>query len=189
MACYDAVLVGVGKFYVADVGVAFPDIDDDPAAGWTYLGETDGGVQVNSEQTLDLHRVDTESGPVKVTRSEESLMIIVNLAELTLANLSRALNNNVVTEAAGPPATRTLGMYRGLGAVGELALLFKGVGPYDGLPAQFEIPRAIFGGNLGLSFTKDSKTLIPVEFSALVDCDATSNDEKFGRIVAQFTPV
>lgn len=185
---YEAVLVGTGRLYIAPTGTAYPDVNADPTSPWEDMGETDGGVQVNGDQTIDLHRVDNESGPVKATRSEETLLIVANLAELTLENMAHAFNSNSVTTDAGPPATKTIGLYRGLGTIGERALLFRATGPYDGQDMQFEVPRAIYQGNIGLSFVKDSKTMIQTEFAALVDTTASSDVEKFGRVVAQYTP-
>lgn len=183
---YESILVGSGKVYVADVATAFPAVNAAPGVGWTDLGEFDGGVTATLEQTTVEHRIDSETGPVKATRSEEGLAISTNLAEATLENLAKVLDDKTVTPAAGPPATKSMGMYRG-GVVREYALLFRGNSPYAaGVYAQFQVPRAyVASDSIGMSFVKDGKTLIPVEFRALVDPLAGTDAAKFGTLVAQ----
>ncbi len=180
---YEAILVGSGILYIAPLAEAFPKPDIAPAGNWVSLGEIDGGVEANVEQTVDEHRIDSETGPVKMTRSEESMMLSANLAEATLANLAAILNDNTVSTAT-TPTRKILGMYRGA-TVSEHAFLFRGSSPYGAFNAQFEVPRGAITGNIGMSFTKDEKVLFPVEFSCLVDDLASSDDEKFGRWVAQ----
>ena len=187
---FDTVLVGPGTLYVADFSssLTFPDVDEDPSsAAWTELGEIDGGVTVTSSQTVDLHRVDSETGPVKATRSEEDLVVTASLAEATLENLHEVYNSNAITDTAagaGTPGTRSMGLYRGID-VEERALLFRTEqSPYGDYASQFQVPRGVFMGEVGMAWTKDEKTMIPVEFTALVDTNQTAN-EKFGKVVMQ----
>jgi len=181
---YEAILVGSGEIFVAPVGETFPAVNAVPAGTWLSLGEIDGGVTVNHEQKLDEHYVDSETAPVKVTRSQEGVTLTCNLADATLENLARLLNNQTVIPAVGPPATRKIGMYRGF-QVQEFSVLFRANSPYGPYPAQFELPRGYVGGNFGRSFVKDTKTLTPVEFHVMVDDNAITDAEKFGRLVAQ----
>lgn len=175
---YESILVGSGKIYVANVGVAFPTSPADaPSGSWTSLGEIDGGVTVNYNETVDAHRVDSEAGPLKGTRSIEDLMVAANLAEATLEILGKVLDDKTIT-GTNP---KVMGVYRGIGVVKEYALLFRGSSPYANVAAQYELPRGIQQGNIGTPFTKDSKVLIPVEFMALVDPSAATLAEKFGR--------
>ncbi|KKN55916.1 hypothetical protein LCGC14_0577590 [marine sediment metagenome] len=185
---FESVLVGSGELFVAPVGEAFPDVDTTPAGNWESLGDVDGGVTVNLNQTLDEHRVDDESGPIKATISEEDLQIVANLAEATLENLGNAFDRQDPVTAAGPPAIKTNTLYRGVGVVTEMALLFRTSSPYvlgTASNMQFEVPRAVQAGNIGPAFVKDGKTLIPVEFHALADQSAPTAAEKFGRLIAQ----
>ncbi|KKN48912.1 hypothetical protein LCGC14_0648100 [marine sediment metagenome] len=182
---FESILVGSGEIFVAPTVEAAPVVNVAPAGNWVSLGDTDGGVAVNLNQTVDTHRVDDESGPVKKTISEEDLTIVVNLAEMTLENLARVLNNQTVTTDAGPPSTREMDLYRGIGGMVEFSVLFRGGSPYGAFNAQFHIPRAVHEGNIGSAFVKDNKTLIPVEFHALVDAAASPATEKFGTWTAQ----
>ena len=187
---YETVLVGPGKLYVADFSstLAFPNVETAPPGTWVELGEIDGGVTITPSQTIDLHRVDSETGPVKATRSEEDVVISASLAEMTLEHLKEVFNSNslIATAAAsGVPGTKAIGLYRGL-VVTERALLFRTKqSPYGNYVTQYEVPRGVFIGEAGMAWTKDEKTMIPVEFTALVDPNASSDNEKFGRVVMQ----
>lgn len=183
---FESILVGSGTIYIAAEGTAFPLPDASPSGSWAALGDIDGGVTMNVNRQVDLHRVDDESGPVKGTISEEDLQIVANLAEATLENMARALHGDTtLVTTASTPSRKILDMYRGVGEVPVRALLFRGGSPYGAFNAQFEVPRGIYTGNIGASFVKDNKTLIPVEFTALVDQSASPATQKFGRWVAQ----
>jgi len=180
------ILVGPGKLYVAAVGTAFPDVDADPGVEWTDLGDTDGGVTVTLEQTIDQHRTDQSTGPKKATRSEENLYIETNLAEATLENLAYALTESVVDTppGTGQIGTRELQLYRGK-AVNEYAFLFRAYSPYGNYPGQYQLPRGYFDGEIGLAYVKDTKVLIPVRFVALEDPNAATEAERFGSVIVQ----
>ncbi len=181
---FESIVVGSGSIFLGPVGEAFPDTDAVPGGNWVDLGEFDGGVTANFDQTIDQHFIDSESGPVKATRSQEQLTIAVSLAEATMENLAKVLDDAGFSNDAGPPATRTVSGYRGLD-VQEFALLFRGESPYGAFNAQFQVPRAYQSGTIGAAYTKESKTLIPAEFTALVDPLAATDAEKFGSVVAQ----
>ncbi len=181
---FESIVVGSGSIFVAVVGTAFPDVDTVPPGPWVDLGEFDGGVQANLSQVVDMHYIDSETGPVKATRSQEGLIISTNVAESTLETLAKILDDAAVTLDAGPPSTRTHAFYRGLDVV-EYALLFRAESPYGAFNQQFQVPRAINAADTGMAYTKESKTLIPIEFTALVDPLAATDGEKFGTLVAQ----
>lgn len=181
-----SILVGVGQLYRAAVGEPFPNVDAVPGANWTNMGNTDGGVTVTLEQTLAQHRVDQSTGPKKVTRSEENLIIETNLAQATLENLASLLTEAVVDT---PPGTTTIGtrevnLYRGF-TVQEFTLLFRGISPYGPWPAQFQVPRGYFDGAVAIGHTKDAKQLFAARFVALEDPDAASAVERFGKLKVQ----
>lgn len=180
-------LTGVGTLYVADVGEAMPDVDATPGVNWTELGETIDGVTVTYSENVEEIAVDQETGSIKAIRTEEGLIISTNLAKGTLENLAIALGLTVTTTApgAGTIGTKEIGGYKG-GSVTQKALLFRGNSPYGATyPAQFEIPVGYFGGEVGMEFTKDGVAAIPVEFHALVDPNAATSADKFGKYIAQ----
>ncbi len=181
---FETILVGSGTLYVGPVGEAFPAVNANPAGNWVDMGEIDGGVTVTHDQTIDEHQIDSESGPVKATRSGETLVITANLAEATSANLAKVLDDQTVA-ASGTPNKNTTPLYRSDGVVAEHAFLFKGNSPSGAFNAQYQLPRGYFGGTTARSFTKDTKTFTPVEFHALVDDTAGTEQQKFGNWVEQ----
>lgn len=186
MTIADEILTGVGRLYIAAVGTAFPAVNATPGASWTNLGETLDGVTVTPDQTVNEFGTDQRTGKVKASRSEESLMIETKLAQSTLENLASVLGNTVTDTppGVGTIGTRKVGLTRGF-AVDEYALLFRGTSPYGAFNAQYEVPRGYFGGSQAMEFTKEGQVAIPVEFHALEDLSASTDDEKFGRLTAQ----
>jgi hypothetical protein len=182
------VLSGAGTLYVADADTAMPEVDATPGASWTELGETEGGVTVTPGREIEELRTDQRTGPVKAISPEESLLIETALAQATLENLAKVMGGVTVTDnAAGASSVgnREMGLYRG-SSVNEYALLFKADSPYgSSYKAQYWVPRGYFGGEQGMEYVKDDKVVIPVEFHALEDLDASSEAERFGKYRAQ----
>lgn len=180
------ILVGPGKVWAAPVGEAFPEVDAVPSGNWVELGTTDGGVKITFAEEVTNHHVDQESGPVTETRQEETALLETALAEATLENLGEIMGNTVTDVAAGSGTigTRAVGYYRGITKI-QRAFLFRAGSPYGAFPAQYELPRGTFGGEVGVEYKKDSKTLFPCTFNALIDFDAATDDLRFGRTIAQ----
>ena len=184
------ILSGVGTIYIAPEDEAAPNLDDTPSGNWSELGETDGGVTVTKADEYEKQFTDQRTGPVKVLRTEESLVIETNLAQATLENLAQVLGGATVTDIAADAddvGYREMGMYMGLD-VNAYALLFRGESqsPYvASYPAQLWIPRGYFGGEVEMEYVKDNKVLIPVMFEALEDLGASSEAERFGKYQAQ----
>ncbi len=182
------ILTGVGTLYVAAVSTTFPALTAIPNASWTDLGETEGGVTVTLSQTTVRLRTDQHTGPVKAIRTEEDLLIETQLAESTLENMAK-LHGMAVTDtpaAAGVIGTRALATHRGF-TLDEYAFLFRGASQsaYGDYPAQYEVPRGYFDGPIALAHKKDDKVVIPVQFVALEDPNAGSEDDRFGRLIMQ----
>ena len=115
-------------------------------------------------------------------------MLSLTLWDMTLEQYSYAMNGNeVATTAAGTGTAgfKALGLSRGH-QVTEFALLLRGLSPYDpAMNAQYEVPRAVDAGNAQPVFTKGSPAALALEFRAMEDLDAASDDERFGRLIAQ----
>lgn len=181
------ILVGPLWLYYGDTGASFPTIDEDPqTATWTDMGETDGGATVTLGQSVEEHRTDQHTGPVKASRSEESVVIEISLVSGTLETLALAMENDVITTSATATAAgyKSLQLYRGL-YVDEHAFLIRGKSAYMDANAQYEIPRGYIAGDLEREYVKDSKTLLPIEIHALEDLDATVEADRFGRLIMQ----
>jgi hypothetical protein len=82
---------------------------------------------------------------------------------------------------------KTLGLSRGLD-VPQRALLVRGASasPYgEGWISQYEVPVVVQIGEPEVVFTKGEPAMLALEFVALEDPDAASDDERFGRLIAQ----
>lgn len=182
------VITGVGTLYSAPVGEAFPTVGTTPAGNWVTLGETSGGVKVTFSQKTDIHRTDQRTGPVKATRSEEGILVETKLTQATLENLAKLMGLTVTDTPAGSGTigTREMGLHRGA-TVTEYALLFRGStqSPYGAYPAQYELPRGIFDDAVVAEYTVDKPVLFDVKFVALESLTASTEAERFGKLIVQ----
>lgn len=181
-----ALLTKVGRIYLAPVGTAFPDLTDAPASPWRDLGDTQDGVDLNSDDKVELIRTDQRTGPVKATRTDETVVVKTKLAEMTLENLADALGATLTDTAAGSGTigTREINLHRG-SDVQEFAFLFRGDSPYGNFPAQYELPRAYCDEVGAIKYDKGKNVAIPVTFKCLEDLEAATDDERYGRLVVQ----
>jgi hypothetical protein len=180
--------------WAAPVGEAFPDVDTAPAGNWSKIGTsgdrnyTEEGVVVSPSQSIEKFRPLGATGPVKAWRVTEDMAIRFTLADLSLEQLQYALNGNTVTDtpaAVNEPGTRKIGLSRGH-QVTQYALLVRGgVSPYGDFAMQFEVPVAILESSQEIQFQKGTPAGLLLEWSALEDPEAESDDERFGRLVAQ----
>lgn len=182
------------EVWLAPVGEAFPDVDETPGGNWELLGTngvknySEDGVTVTHEQTLEPHRTLGTTGPVKVKRTEENLMVEFVLEDLSMEQYAKVLNDVVVTDtpaAAGTPGHRDITLRQG-GDVSTFAALVRGPSPYaDGYNAQYQIPRVFQAGNPAPVFTKGEAAGLQVQLTALEDPNAATDEERFGKLVAQ----
>lgn len=178
------ILAGPAEVYAAVLGSTFPGVDEDAAAPWVSLGETEGGVTVRHTQNIELLTTDQHISAVKALRSEEGLEVEFALAELTLEHYKIAMGAvSTITEGTSP-STKILGLTRGVEP--ELtALLVRGRSPYGDFQAQYEIPIALQTEEPEVEHVKDDKSVLACLFTAMADLDATDPDELFGRLIAQ----
>lgn len=180
-----ALLTGIGNLYVADANTAPPDLGDAPGGSWRSLGETQDGVDVEPGQKIELVRTDQRTGAVKAVRSEESLKLKTKLAEHTLENYADALGGTVTDTApgSGTIGTRSVNMHRGA-TVTEFAFLFEGHSPYLDGPAYYYVPRGYFDLD-SIKYDKAKNAPIPITFEALEDLEASTEEERFGYLIAK----
>lgn len=188
------VLAAPFTLYLAPVGEAFPDVDTVPAGNWTKVGTSgdlnasEEGVTVEHGDSITTWRPLGSTGARKAFRTEESLMVRMTLVDVSLEQYALALNHNTVTATAagsGTPGTKKIGLSRGIELV-QKALLVRGPSPYmDGGAAQYEVPVAVQQGSPAPVFQKGEPAGLELEWQALEDPDAASDDERFGRIVCQ----
>lgn len=180
------ILVGVGTIYVAPSGEAMPALTASPAGNWVSAGDTDGGVKIRKTQNIEAFGSDQRTGNVKAVRTEEGVEIETDLNEGTLENLANMIGGSVSATAAatGIIGKKVLNLHFGP-EVTEYAILFRGKSPYGDFPGQYYVPRGYMSDDEELEFKKDGKTLIPMKFMALEDLNASTANDRFGKIEYQ----
>jgi len=185
--------------WVAPVGTAFPTIAAAPGAGWTKVGINgdrsyeNGGITATHGKAYDKVRTAGASGPVKAFLSEEDLMFGVTLLDITLETYQLALNGNTITTvapAAGQPGTKRIGLSESVGRTKEYALLARGLSPYnEALAMQYCVSRCYQSGAPAPVFRKGGTGAgLALQFEALENLAATSEEERFGYILAAHLP-
>lgn len=181
--------------YLGAAGDVFPTLDEDPGVGWLKVGSsgdrnyTEDGVTVAHDQSEEFFRSLGSTGPMKAFRTEEDLKVSLMVADLTLEQYAIALNDNAVTTVApgaGTVGYKKIGLSRGAD-VTQYALLVRGLtaSAYGNRMAQYEIPYCVQSGAQELTFQKGTPAALALEFTALEDPDAASEDERFGRLVME----
>lgn len=182
------IIAGPATVFVAPIGESFPAIDLVPPGGnWVSLGNTEGGVEVAHNETIEEIRTDQSSGPVKLIRTEESLVITFSLADLTLENFARALNNVTVTDTAaamGVAGHRAIDLRQGFD-VACVAMLVRGPSPYIDALLQYEVPIIGQTGSPTVAFVRDDKSILESEWTVVEDPGASTDAQKFGILRAQ----
>lgn len=181
------------EVWLAPVGTAFPDVDVEPSGPWVKVGSNgtlnydEKGVSVSHKDKTEGFRPVGSTGVMKMFRVEEEMSISIVLVDTTLEQYAIALNHNSVTTTpagVGTPGTKKIGLTRG-GNVATRALLARGMSAYGNWPAQYEIPIAAQVGAPKPSYEKGKPAALELEWTAMVDPNATSDDERFGRLVMQ----
>lgn len=166
------------EVWTAPVGTAFTAIASTPSASWTQLGsnrQAEGGVTVKAEQTTVEHRVEGNTGPVKITRTQESMSISFALADLSSDALALYM-----TGAEDTTGT-FVAMYRGL-TIFERALQIKGASPHaDSKNCQWQIPRATMTGNAEIQLSKSGMAMLAFVYTCIEDTNAVSASGRFGH--------
>jgi len=178
--------------YYAPLGEAFPALDAVPAGNWVQIGTSGDlsydpeGVTINHSQSVNAVRPLGATGAVKAFRTEEDLTIAATLWDVTLEQYRLAVNSNAVATTApgvGTQGFKALKLYQG-DQVATMALLVRGVSPYgDGLAGQYEVPYCYMSGSPEVQYRKGEPAGLALEFSALVDPNAASEDDRFGRLI------
>ncbi|WP_034157925.1 hypothetical protein [Sphingomonas sp. ERG5] len=188
------IIAGPLTLWLAPIGTAFPLIGVAPAGPWTKLGASgdrnysDDGVAVMHSQTIQKIRPAGAIGAVKAFRTEEDLMLTVTLWDNTLEAYTVALGGAAPTVTAagvGTAGTKKIGLSRGQ-SIKAYALLARGLSAYgDGLAAQYEVPRCYQSANPNPIYRKGVPAGLQLEWSALEDSAASSDAERFGRLIQQ----
>jgi hypothetical protein len=106
--------LGPGRLYVAPFGTTEPldstvtpnGTTTPPSSPWTDVGGTDGGISFSVTNTYTDLAVDQIIMPVGSRLTDMKMSIVTKLSEMTLANLTTALNN--ITTTGGGSGYSTL---------------------------------------------------------------------------------
>tara|TARA_B100000700_G_scaffold110520_4_gene124542 strand:- start:274 stop:816 length:543 start_codon:yes stop_codon:yes gene_type:complete len=151
---------GPATIYAGAFGATEPaDIDTAPGVGWTDLGGTKEGVTLNIEQTFADLTVDQIIDVVGRKRTGRSINVATSLAEPTLENLARAMNNTAPTSDVVELDNDESAFSPDYGAV-----LLDGLAP-GGLRRRIILRKTLQTGNIAMAYTKDGQTVIPVTFA------------------------
>lgn len=149
--------------------VRFGDKDDE-----ADLGKTEGGVVVTfSTGVADLLSDQHGTSPEDQVITGQGAVIVVPLANITLANLAIALNQSVKTigDDSGIKGSNLVGTK--LSGKAQSLLLKKYVDGAESTDSQdyLRFPKAAPTGNFDYSFSKDGQRVINVNFVAFPDED------------------
>lgn len=172
--------------WLAPVGTAFPAIDAAPAGPWAKVAQSgdlnysEDGVTVQHPQNVELWRALGSTGPRKAFRTEEGCIVTVTVHDMTLETYSLALNGNEVTNGN---EVRSINLHRGRD-VTQYALLARGkISGYGDFDGQYEVPVVVETGEPEPVFQKGEPVGLEMQFTALEDPDAATEEERFGRLL------
>lgn len=192
-----AMVVSPGQVYLAPVGTTFPVIDAVPASPWGLLGtlgnrnHSEAGIKIVHEVKRTEHFVSGSTGAQKATTQQERLTIGGELEDLTLEQYTKLLVGMSVQDtpaSTGIAGFRQIQLHQGFDVV-EFAILIRFDSPYGpGLKAQYQVPRVYQSSNPSPVLSKAGPAMLQFEFAALENLSATSAEERFGQLIAQYAP-
>lgn len=184
------IIAAPAKIWVAPVGTAFPAIDAVPNSDWMLLGKagdkniSEDGVTISHPQSVEVIRALGSTGPRKIVRTEEDLMISFTLIDLTLEMYRRLLNDNPITQleaSSSQAGSRKLAMQRGR-IVSQFALIAEGPSPYgENWNLRYKVPLIVNIGEPEVVFQKGEAAGLLFELQAI-----EHELDGFGEIEAQF---
>ncbi len=181
------IVTGPLTLWWAPVATAMPAIDDAAVTAFTKIGTsgdqnyTEDGVSIQMDQTLEFFRSLGSAHRICAFRTEQDISVTVTMADLTMAQVRLAMNQNAVTTDTTPDIN-ILDLDYGL-AVEDIALLIRGTGnspEFAGANLQFECNRVVEMGSHELSFVKGDPVGLELEFALLLD-----DSGNVGRLVAE----
>ena len=198
MALNDAIVASPFDLYTGPVSETEPAVDDSHATliggNWVIIGsqtdqltQDESGVTLSNAQTVNVIRGAGSTAGIKAVRSEEDVMVSINMIDMTYEVLTIALRGSAVTTVAagsGTIGTKAIPIWRGP-SVTEYSVLLRGPSPYlANVNQQVWIPRAYAAGDLELVMSKAEAVTVNIEFGALMDRTQSSPDY-LGKITAQ----
>lgn len=152
---------GPATLYAGNFGVAEPaTVATAPGVGWTDLGGTQEGIEFTVASEYSSLTVDQVLYDIERRRTNIQVTAKTTLAEATLENLARAINNTA-------PVDGVLTADDGLDAFAPkyTALLLDGIAP-GGFRRRIILRKVLATDSVGMAYKKDGQTVIPVTWTA-----------------------
>jgi hypothetical protein len=162
--------VWIGAFGATEPPQTPVALEEDPGAGWTFLGATQGGVTWEDDQTVTGARADQVIDEIGGRVTARKTMVTFSLMQGTLANLAASLNGFGSTSSpvegvsVYDPGQMTAGDIPGYSAI-----LVDGWAPQlssGGKARRRGIFRKLLntGAKVGQQYDPTKQALIPVSF-------------------------
>lgn len=165
--------LGAGTLYVAPLSSTEPtDLATAWPVAWTALGYTQDGSSYKYDLKVEQIKVAEELDPVLYVSTERTISVSTALAEITAANLKRAMNGGTITTGSGivtfdPPA------------IGSEVRIMLGWQSVDGLE-RWVFRKVIQMGSVQIDRKKaPNYASIPVEFA----CEVVAGVQPFKAIL------
>lgn len=158
-------LQGPATLYWAPFGSAEPTtLATAPAAPWIDLGGTNDGLELEVADEYAQLTVDQLLMAPESRRTSRAVTLKTNLAEATLENFARTINNSQPVTATG---TKSLDLDDGVAAFQPTysAILLDGYAP-GGQRRRIVIRKTLQTDSTAHSYKKDDQTLFPATFMA-----------------------
>jgi hypothetical protein len=182
--------------WIAPVGTAFPAVTAAPGEAWQLLGTNGDRNYSGAGVTVSHQRQYAEATPAGETAAGavfiegESLRLNCELLDISLEQYAMALGSNQVTDVEPTEVeagVRTLGLSVPRGIAPEFAVLARGPSPYGAaMVMQYELPRCCEAGGPQVVFRRAAPAGLTISLKVLPDPAATSEETRFGRMVAQY---
>jgi hypothetical protein len=161
--------MGPGTIYVADFGETEPAETNEalnaaPAAAWVDCGGTLGGVAITFGPKYKNLEFDQVTLPVGARKTEESVLVKVKLAEVTLANLDRIMSGGTLTAGTGLNTWTPEVALTSTSEPEYKAVLIDGPGP-SGERRRLILRKALNTNNVNLEYQKDGQQVYEAEFT------------------------
>lgn len=181
---------GPYDFYVAPVGTAFTgvlsigslDVAWKKFAARGIRSQGDGGLTISHKQKLDEFR--GQSNVIQdIARSEEDVIVSLEVADVSMEALSYALNSNLVTTTApssGIKGHKKMPVARGPEVAALALLIIIKSTQVVGEKGVLYIPKAVQTADNDNVGTKSSPAMTKYEFKAVEGPAATDTDPDIG---------
>jgi hypothetical protein len=164
------------EVWVAPAGTVFPEPNEaPPTSSWTLLGTlgartySEAGVTVSLSETVASFTGAGTTIPIKSWRTDETLEIAVELADVTPQQIALVLDRIAVTHVTGTnPEYKIENLKRGFNTA-LYAILARGQSSLkEGATAQFQVYTAYQSANQAIKFAaKGGPALVAAHFVAI----------------------